>query len=299
MKYLDIVPGLTLVLIIALSLMLTSQSSFANQNYAIPSWIKNNAKWWSNGAIGDSDFVKGIQYLIEKGIMTLPPTAVSSTSPTTIPVWVKNDAKWWSGGQIGDSEFVKGMQYLVQVGIIQIRVVQEVNQTNMLPQPANQTNMLSQPTNQTENGSSIVPTSCTAVGNGVLPDPNCTPGAVDQRVTQDNIDSTICVDGYASSVRPPVSYTEPLKLKLMEAYGYTDSASNYELDHLIPLELGGAPSDVKNLWPESHNTNPNSYDKDGFENYLHEQVCSGNMALHTAQNEISSDWVQHLDDLNH
>ena len=137
-----------------------------------------------------------------------------------------------------------------------------------------------------------IPTSCHAI-NDALPDPNCTPGVVDPRVTQDNIDSTICVSGYASSVRPPVSYTEPLKFKLMDAYGYTDSPSNYELDHLIPLEIGGSPSDVKNLWPESH---PTSYDKDAFENYLHEQVCSGKMDLKTAQNEIATNWVKYRAD---
>ncbi len=134
--------------------------------------------------------------------------------------------------------------------------------------------------------------SCQAV-NDTLPDPTCTPGAADPRVTQDNIDSTICVSGHASSVRPPVSYTEPLKFKLMDAYGYTDSASNYELDHLIPLELGGAPADVKNLWPEPPYTDPNSHDKDRFENYLHDQVCSGNIDLLTAQNEIATNWIKY------
>jgi hypothetical protein len=79
----------------------------------------------------------------------------------------------------------------------------------------------------------------------------------------------------------------------MQAYGFTDSPSNYELDHLIPLELGGAPTDVKNLWTEPYYTNPNSYDKDGFENYLHNQVCSGLMDLQTAQTEIATNWVKY------
>ena len=84
----------------------------------------------------------------------------------------------------------------------------------------------------------------------------------------------------------------------MDAYGYTDSASNYELDHLIPLEIGGAPSDVRNLWPEPHYTTPNSYDKDTLENYLNKQVCSGALDLKTAQNEIATNWVKYWSESN-
>jgi hypothetical protein len=79
----------------------------------------------------------------------------------------------------------------------------------------------------------------------------------------------------------------------MQAYGFTDSLSNYELDHLIPLELGGAPDDIKNLWPEPYYTDPNAHDKDRFENYMHNQVCSGNLDLVTAQNEIATNWVKY------
>lgn len=253
----------------------------------IPQWIKNNAKWWSQGQIGDSDFVKGIQYLVQNGIVKVQPLPGGYLQNSKqIPQWIKNDAGWWTDGTIEDSEFVKGMEYLVQTGIIQVSIVQPVNQTENMPTlQANQTDM--------DQSSTSIPTSCTALDNGVLPDPNCTPGASDPTVTQDNIDSTICVSGYASSVRPPVSYTEPLKFKLMDAYGYTDSPSNYELDHLIPLEIGGSPTDVKNLWPESHNITPNSYDKDGFENYLHDQVCAGKIDLATAQNEIATNWVKY------
>src|SRR5713226_148551 len=132
--------------------------------------------------------------------------------------------------------------------------------------------------------------------NDTLPDPKCTPGAIDPAVTQDNIDSTICVSGYTQTVRPPVSVTEPQKLESMKSYGFTDSPSNYEFDHLIPLELGGAPDDMKNLWPEPYYTNPSSYDKDGFENYLHKQVCSGNMDLQTAQNEIATNWMKYWEE---
>jgi hypothetical protein len=75
----------------------------------------------------------------------------------------------------------------------------------------------------------------------------------------------------------------------MRAYGYINgtSASNYELDHLIPLELGGNPTSVKNLWPEPH---PSSYVKDNLENKLHDEVCVGNMTLLQAQSIMRHDW---------
>ena len=130
---------------------------------------------------------------------------------------------------------------------------------------------------------------CHAINN-TLPDPKCTPGAIDPAVTQDNIDSTICIPGYTKTVRPPVSITEPQKLESMKAYGFTDSPGNYEFDHLIPLELGGAPDDAKNLWPQPHSS---SFTKDGLENYLHGQVCSGNMDLKSAQHEIATNWFNY------
>jgi len=67
----------------------------------------------------------------------------------------------------------------------------------------------------------IMPTVCHIV-NGGLPDPKCTPGSINPSVTQDNIHNTICVAGYSKNVRPPVSYTAPLKIKLMKSYGLTD-----------------------------------------------------------------------------
>jgi len=88
----------------------------------IPDWIRNNAKWWSEGAIGDSDFTSGIQFLIKEGIMQIPETAQPTTGEVSeeIPSWIKNNAEWWSQGLISDDDFVKGIQYLVEQGIIQI-----------------------------------------------------------------------------------------------------------------------------------------------------------------------------------
>jgi hypothetical protein len=131
-------------------------------------------------------------------------------------------------------------------------------------------------------------------GANGLPDRRCTPGAADERVTQANIQQTICKSGYTKTVRPPVSYTDPLKHKLMARYGYSDSEKNYELDHLIPLEVGGHPSSELNLFPEPYSPKPGAREKDQVENYLHEQVCSGQMTLKAAQDGIRTNWLQYF-----
>lgn len=129
--------------------------------------------------------------------------------------------------------------------------------------------------------------------NGYLADNHCTPGATDPRVTQANIDQTICVPGYTKTVRPPVSYTDQLKTKLMSAYGLAGQPkANYELDHLIPLELGGAPKDPANLYPEPRQGPDNAGDKDRFENAYHEAVCAHSMTLADAQDKMAhGGWI--------
>ena len=85
----------------------------------IPSWIRNNAKWWSNGEIDDKSFVNGIQFMIKEGIIKIPPTENKEASKDVkIPEWIRNNAKWWSNGEIDDRTFANGIQYLVKIGII-------------------------------------------------------------------------------------------------------------------------------------------------------------------------------------
>ena len=91
-----------------------------NKKNDIPSWIKNNAKWWSEGSIDDSDFVKGIQYLITEKIMKIPETQSGTGSSQQIPSWIKNNAGWWANDQISDNDFVLGIQYLITHGIMKI-----------------------------------------------------------------------------------------------------------------------------------------------------------------------------------
>jgi hypothetical protein len=125
-----------------------------------------------------------------------------------------------------------------------------------------------------------------------LPDLACSPGATDSRVTQDNIKQTICVSGYTSTVRPSSSITNKIKVERMQAYGFTDSMGNYELDHLISLELGGSPDSVQNLWPESYNIPCNARAKDKVENLLHSEICKGSISLEEAQHEIVNNWEE-------
>jgi len=137
-----------------------------------------------------------------------------------------------------------------------------------------------------------MPSSCHSSGG--LPDPNCTPSATNPDVTQANIDSTICVSGYTATIRPPASYTNQLKVQSIHDYGYNDTnVSDYEEDHLIPLEVGGDPTSALNLWAEPRYGTYAAQDKDGFENYLHAQVCDGSMTLAEAQHEIATDWVRY------
>lgn len=160
----------------------------------------------------------------------------------------------------------------------------------------------------------------TQTESGILPNPTLTPGAINPQVTQSNISETICVSGWTATIRPPSSYTTALKKTQLgiknqtttgdlaghrtttifdgsvqnngQSYYNGDSnLSNYEEDHLISLELGGNPTDPKNLWPESYTTTPNARQKDQTESYLKRQVCAGKITLAEAQKEISTNWV--------
>jgi hypothetical protein len=127
---------------------------------------------------------------------------------------------------------------------------------------------------------------CTFQDHGRLPDPRCTPGSVDPAVIQGNLRLTICRPGYTKTVRPPESATSRFKYDVAyPAYGEPDSAKT-ELDHLVPLELGGS-NDATNLWPESRPT-PNP--KDSVERALNAAVCDGRVTLSAAQNAIASNW---------
>lgn len=91
------------------------------QQPSIPNWVKNNAKWWSQGQVSDAEFVKGIQYLVQNGIIQVPQTQTTSSGGTQqIPQWIRNTAGWWADGQVSDNEFIKAIQWLVNSRLIQI-----------------------------------------------------------------------------------------------------------------------------------------------------------------------------------
>ncbi len=115
----------------ALDPMLRSQKT---SQTTIPDWIRNNAKWWSEGAIGDSDFTSGIQFMIKENIMIIPDLpeevtqmelkdekrAMGMAREQNVPDWIRNNAGWWADGLISDEDFVSGIKYLVEQGIIQV-----------------------------------------------------------------------------------------------------------------------------------------------------------------------------------
>jgi hypothetical protein len=126
-----------------------------------------------------------------------------------------------------------------------------------------------------------------------LPDASCTPGALNPDVRQSTIGATICVSGWTATVRPPTSYTNPLKVQQIAQYGYADtSTADYEEDHFIPLELGGAPRDPRNLWPEPRSapTGETASSKDGVETRLKNLVCDGTATLAASQNALVANW---------
>lgn len=110
------------------------QSEQSESKVTIPDWIRNNAKWWAEGQIGDSDFTNGIQFMIKENIMVIPDLpeevtqmelkdekrAMGMEREQNVPDWVRNNAGWWADGLISDDDFISGIKYLVEQGIIKV-----------------------------------------------------------------------------------------------------------------------------------------------------------------------------------
>lgn len=125
----------------------------------------------------------------------------------------------------------------------------------------------------------------------LLPPPE-TPGAVDPAITQANIDETICRPGYARSARPAYSITGLLKRRMMDAQHPGERMADYELDHLIPISIGGAPLDMHDLWLQPRQGQAHAGDKNVLAYVLWRLVCTHQVPLQTAQRDISHDWTQ-------
>jgi hypothetical protein len=152
-------------------------------------------------------------------------------------------------------------------------------------------------------GSVDAASAASAVLKTGLPNHTLTPGYLNPAVTQATIKRTICIPGWTAKIRPPSSYTTPLKIKQLALYGYADrNTAHYEEDHLVSLELGGSPKDPRNLWPEPYHIkvgkiDVGSYAKDQLENDLKAAVCAGRITLAHAQYEEKANWVAywHID----
>jgi hypothetical protein len=111
-----------------------------------------------------------------------------------------------------------------------------------------------------------------------------TPGVLNPDVRQQTIAETICVSGWTRTIRPPTEYTSALKIEQLRAFGLPGGPSDYQEDHLVSLELGGHPTDPRNLWPEPR---PRAEEVDRIENQLNGEVCSGKITLAEGQRRES------------
>ena len=125
-----------------------------------------------------------------------------------------------------------------------------------------------------------------------LPRRAITPSAINTQVNQRNIETTVCLKGWTKTMRPPASFTNGIKHIKFRQYGIAESElDNFELDHLVPLSIGGATEDPRNLWPQPRFGNWTAADKDTLEKSLHRQVCDGKIPLVEAQRAVMTDWI--------
>jgi hypothetical protein len=120
-----------------------------------------------------------------------------------------------------------------------------------------------------------------------LPDARCTPGAIRAGITH----ATICAYSYSRRVRPPESYTEPLKLAQIRAYHLPGPVRDYEEDHLVPLSIGGAPRSPANLWPEPRYGPNSAGEKDELETWAARMACAGRIGLARLQHAMAHNWT--------
>jgi hypothetical protein len=115
--------------------------------------------------------------------------------------------------------------------------------------------------------------------------------ALNPDVTQESIDQTICVSGYTKSVRPGTAYTDGVKRKLLRERGEgPEHLADYELDHRIPLALGGHPRKLSNLMLQPWDGEDSAKIKDRLEVQLQRKVCHGEWDLADAQHCIAENW---------
>ena len=94
--------------------------SFQVSKHLVAEWIKNNARWWASDQISDTEFIRGIEYLIQEKVIIIPDSVKLTNTDQNIPFWIKNTAEWWSQDIVSDDEFVAALEFLVKNGIIRI-----------------------------------------------------------------------------------------------------------------------------------------------------------------------------------
>jgi hypothetical protein len=98
----------------------SSPIQIISEKQSIPTWVKNNAKWWSDDVIDDRTFVSGIQFLINEDVIQVD-SKEKSNLDQKIPLWIKNNAKWWASDMISDDDFLNGIEFLANNGILNVR----------------------------------------------------------------------------------------------------------------------------------------------------------------------------------
>jgi hypothetical protein len=132
-----------------------------------------------------------------------------------------------------------------------------------------------------------------AAANMEGPDPARAPGIANAKVTQKNISETICNPRRLAKTKPSRRFTENLKKKQLKAWDYDDrDVKNYVEDHVIPIEVGGHPTNPGNLWPQSISERWNAATKDKLEEYVSREVCAERMPLKDAQGVFKKGWVE-------
>jgi len=125
----------------------------------------------------------------------------------------------------------------------------------------------------------------------LLPDQRRTPGAYDPTITQENIAATICNPKFVAARKPPPSWTAAATRRIAAVQLPDIDPGSLVLDQLVPISLGGAPKDYRNLWLQSWAGQENAEKKDGLETLLNRMVCSGQLTLAAAQEAVAVNWL--------
>jgi hypothetical protein len=104
-------------------------------------------------------------------------------------------------------------------------------------------------------------------------------------------EAQVCAADFEASVKPMAKWQRD---QALERYGKRPEEFTGELDHLIPISLGGT-NDPENLWPLPANKDMGPAEKKALDQKLHQMVCDKTIKLKDAQDAIKKDWVKAYD----